>query len=145
MCKILHKSRKYPIIKDEYGRSLRKRCFERFEEGLRPAQIARELNMIPQTTYRYFECWKKLPKDLDNTCTHWRKEIKNDSEFSNRLITMLSETLGTSEEQVIIRLQQPWGIKTLLKVHPQELQGMRSQSIPQSFLYFWESHFLKWK
>ena len=28
---------------------------------------------------------------------------------------MLSETLGTSEEQVIIRLQQPWGIKTLLK------------------------------
>ena len=72
MFQVFYKSRKYPIKYDKYGRSTRQRAFELFDEGWRPAQVARELNMIPRTAYRYFECWKKLPKDLETTYKLWR-------------------------------------------------------------------------
>lgn len=134
MLKILHKSRKYSIQKDEYGRSLRERCFELFYKDWRPAQVARELCMKPKTAYRYFEDWKKLPKDLETTYKLWRKEIKNHTEFSDRVVELLAKALEMSREEVIQRLQRPWGIKQLLKGEWVALRSKETQNKPEARL-----------
>ena len=141
MIKIFHKSRKYPIQKDVYGRSLRKRCFVLFEQGLRPAQVARELNMdTEKTAFRYFQDWKKLPKDLEPTYKSWRKVLKNDSGFSDRLVVLLAEVLDMSNEEVIARLEKPWGLKKLLKGDWVALRSRETQSKQEARLLaalFW--------
>ena len=61
MFKTFHKSREYPLIRDEYGRSARQQAFELFIGGYRPSQIFKE-GLIPvsiKTLLRYFEDWKK--------------------------------------------------------------------------------------
>jgi hypothetical protein len=47
----VRKSRKYPIKRDGEGRSLRVRCFERFEQGQRPVEVARKLNIKEATAW----------------------------------------------------------------------------------------------
>ena len=109
------KSRKYPLRIDEYGRSARQRAFLAFDRGLRPAQVAREVEDVKRRTiYRYFEHWKKLPPNLDRTYGIARTLLKSGSEFSEELIKLLAGGLGMSEEEVIERLEKPWGIKQSL-------------------------------
>ena len=55
--RIFHKSRKYPIITDESGRSARRQAFDLFREGYRPSRILKE-DLVPismKTLLRYFE------------------------------------------------------------------------------------------
>ncbi len=67
------KSRKYPIKRDQEGKSLRARCFERFERHQRPADIARELNMQEPTVQRYFRQWQKLGPNFDRKHDYFKK------------------------------------------------------------------------
>ena len=52
------KHRRNPIKRDREGKSLRRRCFDLFDLGHRPAEVARELKMKKNTTYRYYRDWK---------------------------------------------------------------------------------------
>lgn len=45
-------------ILDGYGRSVRERAFDHFNEGLRPAQLP-DLGVPKRTLYRYFQSWKR--------------------------------------------------------------------------------------
>jgi len=67
-----NKGRKYPIKKDEYGRSARKRAFAAFNSGARPADVASEVGISLQTACRYFSDWKKLPKNVGYTVVNQR-------------------------------------------------------------------------
>jgi hypothetical protein len=40
--------------RDSEGFSLRERCFERFDRGKRPVDVAQELRMKVPTAFRYF-------------------------------------------------------------------------------------------
>ena len=55
------KSRKYPIKKDETGKTARRRAFEAFDKGMRPAQVSRLVDISFRTACRYFTHWKRLP------------------------------------------------------------------------------------
>lgn len=112
--KIRKKSRKYPIQRDITGRSGRRRAFDAFDKGLRPAQVAREENIKPKTAYRYFQDWKKLPKNLEMKYKGFKTLKKHDIDFSEKTIELMTEALGMSEEEVMERLQKPWGIKQLI-------------------------------
>lgn len=109
------KSRKYPIIRDEYGRSARQQAFELFWEGYRPAQIHKQkLIHVPiKTLFTYFEQWKKLNDRVSYSTM--RKWMKKKPEFSEKVITMLADYLGMSREEVIIRRQKPWGLMQAMK------------------------------
>ena len=115
MFRIFKKSREYPIQKDEQGKSLRKRAFELFDKQLRPAPVAKELNANFKTICRYFQDWKKLPRNYAAHYKHMHKEIKNNTEFSNKLVKSLSGFFNKSEEEIITRLQKPGGLASLLK------------------------------
>lgn len=112
--KLRKKSRKYPIQRDITGRSGRTRAFDAFEKGKRPAQVAREENIKPKTAYRYFQDWKKLPKNFEMKYKGFKTLKKSDIDFTEKIIELMTEALGMSEEEVMECLQKPWGLKQLL-------------------------------
>ena len=126
--KLKRKSRKYPIKKDEYGTSARHRAFDAFDSGQRPAEVSRQVGISVRTACRYYADWKKLPKNLEFRFNVVKKIIKDDPEFSRKTISMLSDCLGMSEEEVILRLQKPWGLKQLMKGDWPNYRRQKAQS-----------------
>lgn len=112
--KLRGKRRKHPIKRDETGKSARRRAFEAFDQGLRPARIAQLVPISPRTAYRYFADWKRLPKNLETRYRVAKAMLKNDTGFSQGVIAVLAEALGMSAEEVVERLQKPWGLKQLI-------------------------------
>jgi len=106
--------RKYPIIRDEYGLSARKLAFKAFDLGKGPAEVSFELPISRRTAYRYFADWKKQKPNLDFSYRSLKAKLKKDRQFSEQLIISLSNPLGMSREEVILRFQKPWGIKQLI-------------------------------
>lgn len=124
------KRREYPIIRDEYGRSARRQAFDLFDEGYRPARIYKE-NLIPvsmKTLLRYFEDWKKQKHRASLSLI--KKWLKEDQEFSEKYIQMLADYFEVSTQDIILRLQKPWGIRRLTKgeLPDKKLERSRSES-----------------
>jgi hypothetical protein len=59
------KKRRYPIVCDSRGKSLRLRCFSSFNEGKRPMEVAKELRMKTSTVLTYHRDWKKTGPDFE--------------------------------------------------------------------------------
>ncbi len=110
---IFKRSRRYPIQRDEFGRSLRQRAFEAFDEGKRPKQVSRELHANPNTLLRYFEAWKKQKQRVSYSTL--RRYMRENPGFSEQYITMLAEYFEVPKEKIIRRMQQPWGLMDLSK------------------------------
>ena len=108
------KSRKYPITRDQFGRSGRRRAFDAFDRGLRPSVVAKEEHLKPNTVYRYFQQWKKLPRNYEMEYKAFQTLKKSGIGFSEDTIKTLAVGLGISEEEVRRDLQKPWGLKRLL-------------------------------
>ena len=107
---LLRGGRKYPIKRDEFGRSARQRAFWLFDTGMRPSAVAPRVGISVRTARRYCADWKKTGAD-DKRYHFVKKLIKNSSEFSEKTIEILSTGLGMSREEVIERLQKPWGLR----------------------------------
>jgi uncharacterized protein YneF (UPF0154 family) len=104
------RSRKYPVIRDEYGHSARKQAFDLFTSGHRPAQIYKK-GMIPVkklTLFRYFEDWKRLTHHVPYSSI--RKLMRKNPEFNKDMIKTLADTFGMKTKEVVIRMQKPWGL-----------------------------------
>jgi len=112
--KLFKRGRKYPIQRDQLGRSGRRRAFDAFDKGKRPAQVAREENIKPRTCFRYYQDWKKLPENLEMEYRAFRTLKKRGIDITEDNIELLAEGLGMSQEEVRRNLQRPWGLKTLL-------------------------------
>jgi len=132
--KLRKKSRKYPIQRDQFGRSGRRRAFVAFDKGKRPALVAREEDIKPRTAYRYFQDWKKLPKNYEMQYEAFKALKKRDIDFSQEIIKLLTEGLGMSEEEVIERLEKPWGLKQLIRGKWPNYARARRQSREESRL-----------
>lgn len=122
------KSRRYPIIRDEYGRSARQQAFDYFAEGYRPAQIFKqELIPVPiETLFRYYEDWKKQKHRVPYSTL--RKYMRKNPEFSEQYITRLAEYFEVPKEKIIRRTQQPWGLMDLSKGELPDIKLERKQS-----------------
>jgi hypothetical protein len=105
--KLRRRTRKYPIKRDEYGKSARRRAFDTFDQGLRPAQVALLVNINLPTACRYFADWKKLPQKVEVRYRLAKAVHKSTREFSADTIKLMGAHLGMSEEEVVDRLQKP--------------------------------------
>lgn len=112
--KLRKRSRKYPIKRDEHGRSARQRAFEAFDCGKRPGEVVRMVGVSPKTACRYFADWKKLPQNLKLHYRMMNAVRKSNREFSKETVESLSAYLEMSEEEVKEHLEKPWGLKQLL-------------------------------
>lgn len=106
------KGRKYPIRKDDEGRSLRQRAFHEFDKGLRPAQVARELGAKPATMYHYHHDWKKSDQPLPVMYRILRIALKHPN-ARRRLAERLARHFDVPVADVLERLQKPWAAKQL--------------------------------
>lgn len=111
---LFKKSRKYPIKRDEFGRSARQRAFDAFDDGKRPAEVVKLVDISLETACRYFADWKKIPKDYKIRYGLLKQAIKNGTEFSNKVVNEMSKYLGMSRNDVIEWLHKPWAIKQYL-------------------------------
>jgi len=108
------KRRKYPIIRDDLGRSARQRAFQAFKGGSTPAEVATMVPISMRTARRYYADWKKLPENVEIRYRLLRVARKHNSGFSQEIIESLGAQLEMPEAEVIERLQRPWGLKQLL-------------------------------
>ena len=112
---MVKKLRKYPIIRDEDGLTLRKRCFELFRQGKRPAEVIKQLGAKPGTVFKYFGQWKKDPENLEYEYAVTKENMKQNSGIKAALIDYLVSRYHISEEEATERLEKPWAIKQAMR------------------------------
>ena len=112
---LIWKWRRYPIRRDERGRSLRQQAFELFDEGHRPAEIFKKqlITASLKTLLRYYEDWKKKGGHVSYRIT--KKVMKENPDFTKQMIDSLSKHLKMPVEEVIKRMQRPWGLMQALR------------------------------
>ena len=108
------KSRKYPVQRDQEGKSLRSRCIERFNQNRRPAEVAKELNMPPATAQRYFRDWKILGPNFERLYAFVKGLFKKTNPEREKNIDLFALTLGIKKEQFEVVLLQPHGLRRFL-------------------------------
>jgi len=72
--------------------------------------------MIPvpiKTLFRYFEDWKKEGYLI--SYSSMKKNMREHPAFTEKMIATLSKTLEMPVEEVVMRMQKPWGLMQLMK------------------------------
>ena len=109
------KKRKYPIKRDEQGKSARKRAFESFDKGLKPKEIGELCDISIATTRKYYADWKKLPERFGLIYQIGRISIKaGTKEINKQLLADFAGYLDISTEQLMQYLESPWGLHQLI-------------------------------
>jgi hypothetical protein len=106
------KTRKYPIIRDETGKSARQRCFEMFEDQVSFKEIAAATGSKIDTVYRYHRQWSKNP-GIETRIKYFKKQLRPLAPDRERQIELFAQVLGISKEQFESILHQPHGLRRL--------------------------------
>ncbi len=109
----LFRKRKHPLKRDENGRSARQRAFELFGTGQRPAQVCKAIPISLRTACRYFQDYKRISHKIPYATI--RKWVRENPEFSDKVIAMLATSLEMNTEEVLTRMAKPWGLLGALK------------------------------
>jgi len=109
----LFRRRRYPLKKDENGRSARQRAFDLFGAGQRPAQVCKTIPISLRTACRYFQDYKRIHHKIPYATI--RKWVRENPEFSDKVIAMLATSLEMDPEEVLTRMAKPWGLLGALK------------------------------
>ena len=122
------KRRDYPIKRDESGRSLRRQAFDLFAEGYRPSQIFKQdlVAASMKTLLRYFEDWKKQKHRTSRSVL--RKIIMKNPDSTEKYVQMLADHFEVPSEDIIVRIQKPWGIEQLTRGELPDNKLVRLQS-----------------
>lgn len=108
------KKRRYPVRRDEKGRSLRQLCFKAFDAGKRPVEAARELDMKESTAQRYFRQWKLAGPNFETTFAYARKLIKPGSPGREDFLAGMASACKVSVEELETALSRPHGLRRLM-------------------------------
>ena len=108
------KRRKYPIKRDEFGLSARRRAFDCFGRGMSPAEAAPLVGISVRTARKYKSDWNKKSPNLELDCKALKYWQQNKPARFEVFIGFFAEALAMPREEVRKRLQTPWGLKTLL-------------------------------
>ena len=110
----LKKGRRYPIKRDWFGKSLRQRCFEAFDEGKRPVEVIKELRAKESTIFTYFRQWKHVGPHIDKQLVFFKGLLAEGSPDRERWMTFFAETTGTTVEELQAILSTPHGLRRIL-------------------------------
>jgi len=97
--------------RDEYGRSQRRLCFDEFDSGKNWVKVAKEHGIKATTCRRYYQTWKKLPKEFEDL---YKDALNLLRQNPLKMVRGLSIKLGLSPEEVEQILLRPWGLRSLL-------------------------------
>jgi hypothetical protein len=110
--RFIRKRRRYPIKRDEYGKSARERCFEMFEEKAAVPEISRVVGVPLTTVYTYHSQWKKNPH-LEVRLAYMGGLLNTKNPDREHNLGLLAQAYGIDKEQIETILSQPYGLKRL--------------------------------
>lgn len=117
VARLLHKlfggQRKYLVRRHELGDSARQRAFDAFDQGLRPAQAAREVDISLRTACRYFYDWKRQSNKIAAKYD-LAKDLLRRPDLREEIASILATESGMSVDQVLARLQKPWAVRQVV-------------------------------
>jgi hypothetical protein len=107
------KRKKYPVNRDEYGRSARDRCFELFKTKTPINEIVKEVGVGRDTVYRYLRQYKQDPF-LKARYKYAKSLFEKSAPDREKNVEMFADLYGFPKEQFEAILSQPHGLKRLL-------------------------------
>ena len=106
--------RRSRAVRGESKKSIRQTCFDAFDQGERPAALARRLRLKPRTALTYYQQWKKAGSRHAERYALMKLLKKAAPEMTLEAVTRLAQLLEVPPEAVVERWQKPWGIKKLM-------------------------------
>ncbi len=131
MLGFIHKSKKNPTIVEKPKRSARRQAFDLFDKGYRPSEIFKkrliDADISMKTLLRYYEDWKKQKRQAVALVLNKYLDDKLGLSFWD--IKVLANYFGISEDQIILRMQKPLGVLSLLyeELFDNRLRGIRKE------------------
>jgi hypothetical protein len=107
------KKRKYPIKRDENGKSARNRCFEMFADNTPIDEIAEIVGVKIDTVRRYHLQWKKNP-NFERQYVYIKGLFKRTSPDRDKNIELFSRACGITNEQLETILSRSHGLRRLM-------------------------------
>ena len=107
------KRRKYPIKRDEDGKSARTRCFEYFEKKTPLMTIAEEVGVSIKTVYKYHQQWKINPR-YEQQCAYLKSLLDRKSPQRANTLELLIRIYNIDRQQLEEILSQSHGLQRLL-------------------------------
>jgi hypothetical protein len=107
------KRRKYPIKRDEKGRSARSRCFEMFADNIPFDEIARIVGVKVDTVRRYHQQWKNDPV-FEKRYIFIQSLFKKTAPDRESNLELFARVCGITKEQFEAILYQPHGLRRLM-------------------------------
>lgn len=105
--------RRYPVKRDEQGRSARQRAFVLFDQGCTPAGVAAQVEISARTARRYHADWKKRPHDYPIRYTLMKMALR-DQHLRLSMAQAVASDLKLPVRTVLPYLSRPWAAKQLL-------------------------------
>ncbi|MCK5643096.1 MAG: hypothetical protein KAJ19_19970 [Gammaproteobacteria bacterium] len=90
------------------------RCFQAFDNGLRPAEVAKGVGVSLKTACTYFYQWKRLPKHLGVNYGIMKRALAELPGLREDIIRILSKKLKVPKRKIKAQLASPWGIRQLV-------------------------------
>jgi hypothetical protein len=140
------RARKYPVIYDEKGLSLRERSFDLFWLGKRPVEVAVKLNAKESTIFRYFRDWKKLDPNFDLQYAYVKSLFNKNSPDRDKNLDLFSKACGISKEQLESILSAPHGLRRFLtgKLYfPVQADADHKRSVALKIAVLFSDHLVK--
>ena len=110
--RLIRKRRRYPIKRDEYGKSARQICFEMFEDEIPMPEISRTVGIVLSTVYTYHSQWKKDPH-VEVRLAYIGRLLNTKNPDREHNLGLLAQAYGIEKEQIGTILRQPYGLKRL--------------------------------
>ena len=107
------KGRRYPVKRDEEGKSARTRCFEMFEDDVPAPEVAKAVGVKIETVYKYHQQWKTKPK-LEQQHAYFKRLLRKTAPDRERTIELIARTCGIDREELEAILQKPHGLRSMM-------------------------------
>ena len=107
------KKRKYPIKRDEEGRSASQRCFQMFEHGVPAPEIVKATGVTIGTLKTYHKQWKKYP-NLEAQHAYFKGLLNKKSPDHERAVELAVRYSGVQREELEAILQKPHGLRSMM-------------------------------
>lgn len=139
------KRRKYPIKRDENGKTARKRCFEMFQNKVPLPEIAKTVDVKIDTVYKYYQQWARNPK-IEQHLAYYKWILDKSAPDRERSKEIAANLFGISKEQLDTILQKPYGLRRLLsgKIYfPVQADAAHKRYIAMELAIVISDHLLK--
>jgi hypothetical protein len=139
------KRRKYPIKRDENGKTARKRCFEMFQNKVPLPEIAKTVGVKIDTVYKYHQQWARNPK-IEQHLAYYKWILDKSAPDRERSKETAANLFGISKEQLDTILQKSYGLRRLLsgKIYfPVQADAAHKRYIAMELAIIISDHLLK--